>query len=66
MLMLETCFSNVTLWIYESKTPQLKFFEKCTDYFRDLYLYSEPNRAVPEQLPKYKYCNCVENSGKMS
>ena len=31
------------LRIYDSKTPSWKFSEKCSDYFRDFYLFSEPN-----------------------
>ena len=52
MSMLETCFSHVILWIYENKIPPWKYSEKCSNYFRDLYLFSEPNnycfdRAAP-------------------
>ena len=64
MSVLETCFSNVTLWIYENKTPPWKFSEKCLDYFRDLYLFSEPDnycfdRATPGQLSDCNWRNTV-------
>ena len=60
MSMLETCFSNAALWIYEDKDPPWKIFVKCFDYFRDLYLFSESNdycfdRAASGQVSK---CNC--------
>ena len=62
MSMLETGFSNITLWIYENKTPPWKFFKKCFDYFQDLYLFSELNyyyfdRAAPG--------NCLGVIGKI-
>ena len=40
------CISSVTLWIYENKTPWWKFSEKRFDYFRDLYLFSEPGNCL--------------------
>ena len=62
--MLETCVSNATLWIYEDKAPSWKFSEKCSNYFQNLYLFSNPNnycfdRAAPEQLSKCNWRNTV-------
>ena len=47
----------------------MKVFREMFRLFSDLYLFSEPNnycfdRAAPAQLEKY--CNWVENTGKMS
>ena len=59
--MFETCFSNATLWIYEiiSTFP-------CSDYFRDLYLFSKPNSIVSIGLHQSNYLsNFVKNTRKM-
>ena len=57
--MFESCSSNVTLLFYQNRTPPWIFSEEYSDYFRDLYLSSEPNNycfdtAAQGQLPKCK------------
>ena len=49
-------FSNDTLWLYKSRTLPWIFFDECSYFFRDLYLFSEPpknhcfDKALQEQL----------------
>ena len=58
MPMLQSCFSNVTLWLYQNRTPPWIFPKECSDFFRDPYLFGEPNNyfdtAAQRKLSK---CN---------
>ena len=48
-----SCFSNVTLWLYQNRTLAWIFFEECSYFFRDIYLFSKPpNNHCFDKVPQ--------------
>ena len=60
-----SCFSNVTRWLYQNRNLTWVFFEECSSFFRDIYLFSEPpnnhcfNKASQGQLSLCNWRNTV-------
>ena len=56
--MSESCFSNITLWFHQNRTPPWIFSEACSDFPRDLYLYRGPKNTVLIGLHKGNCLKC--------
>ena len=56
--MLESCFSNVTLCFYQKRTQPCMFSEECFDFFRGLYLFSEPNNYCFDRVRQRQLAKC--------
>ena len=60
-----SCFSNVNLWLYQNRTLPWIFFEECSYFFHNLYLFSEPTNnhcfdtVAPGQLSKCNRRNTI-------
>ena len=54
-----SCSSNVTLWLYQNRTLPWIFFEECSYFFWNIYLFSEPpNNHCFDKAPQGQLSLC--------
>ena len=57
-----SCFSNVSLWLYQNRTLPWIFFGECSYFFQDIYLFKPPNNHCFDKVLQGQLSLCNQRN----